>query len=233
MTYDGTWENNLFNFIRMVIPKLTRDLPHPFSMDGVVRKDDTLQAKAVREAVTNMVIHSDFMVNGVLKVEKYDDCFVLTNPGLLKLPIEQIYKGGESKARNQRMQNMFRMIGYGENLGSGFPLILNAWNEKHWIKPELLEQPELMQVKLTLHIQNNVASGSLNDPINDPINLTERQKMILRMFSDDKDLSRERLCEKTGLSDATAKREIAFLKKAGYLERVGSFKSGYWKVLSK
>ena len=101
------------------------------------------------------------------------------------------------------------MIGYGENLGSGFPLILNAWNEKHWIKPELLEQPELMQVKLTLHIQNKVASGSLNDPIN----LTERQKMILQMFSEEKNLSRERLCEKTGLSDATAKHEIAFLKK--------------------
>ena len=98
-----------------------------------------------------------------------------------------------------------------------------------------------MQVKLTLHIQNNVASGSLNDPINDPINdsindpinLTERQKLILQMFSEEKNLSRERLCEKTGLSDATAKREIAFLKKTGYLERVGSFKSGYWKVLSK
>ena len=54
--------------------------------------------------------------------------------------------------------------------------------------------------------------------------------MILRMFSEEKNLSRERLCEKTGLSDATAKREIAFLKKTGYLERVGSFKSGYWKV---
>ena len=98
-----------------------------------------------------------------------------------------------------------------------------------------------MQVKLTLHIQNNVASGSLNDPINDPINdsindpinLTERQKLILQMFSEEKNLSRERLCEKIGLSDATAKREIAFLKKTGYLERVGSFKSGYWKVLSK
>lgn len=102
---------------------------------------------------------------------------------------------------------------------------------------ELLEQPELMQVKLTLHIQNNVASGSLNDPINAPINapinLTERQEMFLRIFSEEKNLSRERLCEKTGLSDATAKREIAFLKKTGYLERVGSFKSGYWKVLSK
>ena len=125
---------------------MTSDLPRPFKMEGVVRKDDSLQHKAVLEAVTNMIIHADFMVNGLLRMEKYDDRIVLTNPGLLKLPLEQIYKGGESKARNQRMQNMFRMIGYGENLGSGFPLILNAWNEKHWIKPELLEQPELMQV---------------------------------------------------------------------------------------
>lgn len=158
---------HLFNFIRIVLPKVTRDLPRPFKMEGVVRRDDSLQHKAVREAVTNMIIHADFMVNGLLRIEKYDDRIVLTNPGLLKLPLEQIYHGGESKARNQRMQNMFRMIGYGENLGSGFPLILNAWNEKHWMKPELLEQTELMQVKLTLYIQNNVASGSSNDPIND------------------------------------------------------------------
>lgn len=212
---------------------MTRDLPRPFKMEGVVRRDDSLQHKAVREAVTNMIIHAGFMVNGLLRIEKYDDRIVLTNPGLLKLPLEQIYHGGESKARNQRMQNMFRMIGYGENLGSGFPLILNAWNEKHWMKPELLEQTELMQVKLTLYIQNNVASGSSNDPINDPINLTERQKLILQTFSEEKSLSRERLCEKTGLSDATAKREIAFLKKAGYLERVGSLKTGHWIVVSK
>lgn len=90
----------------------------------------------------------------LLRVEKYDNRFVLTNPRLLKLPIEQIYAGSESKAHNQRMQNMLRMIGYGENLGSGFPLILSAWNEKHWLKPELIEQPELMQVKLILRIEN-------------------------------------------------------------------------------
>ncbi len=182
-----------------------------------------------REAVTNMIIHADFMVNGLLRIEKYDDRIVLTNPGLLKLPLEQIYHGGESKARNQRMQNMFRMIGYGENLGSGFPLILNAWNEKHWLKPELQEQPELMQVKLTLHVQPD----PINDPINDPIKLTERQELILQMFAEDKSLSRERICEKTGLSDGTIKREIAFLKKSGYLERVGSLKTGYWKVNSR
>ena len=205
LTYDGTWENNLFNFIRMVIPKLARDLPHPFSMNGVVRKDDTLQAKAVHEAVTNRVIHADFMVNGVLKVEKYDDCFVLTNPGLLKLPIEQIYKGGESKVRNQRMQNMFRMIGYGENLGSGFHFILNTWNEKHWIKSELLKQPELMQVKLTLHIQNEPTGEPVNEPVSEPVNepvsepvngpvsepVNERQQAILSAMKQNPSITRE------------------------------------------
>lgn len=130
------------------------------------------------------------------------------------------------------MQNMFRMIGYGENLGSGFPLILNAWNEKHWLKPELQEQPELMQVKLTLHVQPDPINGPINDPINGPIKLTERQELILQMFAEDKCLSIGRLCEKTGLSSTTAKREIAFLKKSGCLERIGSLKTGYWKVNS-
>ena len=226
LTYDGRWENNLYNFVRMVLPKLTIDLPRPFRMEGVIRKDDTLQHKAVREAVTNMMIHADLMLNGILRIEKYDDRIVLTNPGLLKLPIEQIYQGGESKARNQRMQNMFRMIGYGENLGSGFPLILNAWNEKHWIRPELVEQPELMQVKLTLYFEND----PVNDPVNDPIKLTDRQNMILQMFDEDKTLSRERLSEKTGLSDGTIKREIAYLKSIGKLKRIGSDKSGSWLV---
>ena len=30
---------------------------------------------------------------------------------------------------------------------------VDAWNEKHWLKPELIEQRELMQVKLVLSIE--------------------------------------------------------------------------------
>ena len=38
------------------------------------------------------------------------------------------------------------------------------------------------------------------------------------------------LCEKTGLSDGTIKREIAYLKSIGKLKRIGSDKSGSWLV---
>lgn len=234
ITYDGTWENNLFNFIQMVLPRLTRDLPHPFRMEGVVRKDDTLQHKAVREALTNAIIHSDFMLNGVLKIEKFEDKVVITNPGLLKLPIEQIYTGGESKSRNQRMQAMLRMIGYGENLGSGFPLILSAWNEKHWAKPQLIEQTELMQVKLILHFESenvkDVPNNVLKDVPKDVLTkLSERQQNILEYISVNPTTTWLRLSEIFNVSAKTIQRDFRLIKEKGIkLERRGGRTNGYW-----
>ena len=45
---------------------------------------------------------------------------------------------------------MFRMIGYGDNIGSGFPTILSAWGEENWRKPDLRQNEELHQVELHL-----------------------------------------------------------------------------------
>ena len=150
LTYDGMWENNLYNFMRQVIPRLVSGLKRPFKLEGMVRIDDTPVHKAIREAIVNMMIHSDYLITGVLKIVKTDNGFEFSNPGNLKLPIQTIYEGGHSVARNPRIQTMFRMIGYGDNIGSGFPTILNAWGEENWRKPALSENEELHQVELKL-----------------------------------------------------------------------------------
>lgn len=87
---------------------------------------------------------------GILKIVKTDKGFVFSNPGSLKLPVSAIYEGGYSVARNPRIQTMFRMIGYGDNIGSGFPAILSAWGEENWRKPDLSQNEELHQVELKL-----------------------------------------------------------------------------------
>ena len=98
----------------------------------------SLPRTITRETSTNAIIHSDLLMDaGILRVEKHDDKLFFRNPGLLKLPIEMIYEGGNSKARNPRIQNMLRMIGYGENVGSGFPTIISAWKEAQWGEPDL------------------------------------------------------------------------------------------------
>lgn len=151
ITYDGTWENNLFNFFTKVTPKLTADLKKPFKLAGMQRIDETPVHKAVREAFVNLVIHADYLLDaGTLKVIKRADRLEFTNPGILKLPIEDIFQGGNSKPRNPRMQTMLRLIGFGDNAGSGFPAILSAWKSEGWITPELREDTRLNQVTLTL-----------------------------------------------------------------------------------
>ena len=97
-----------------------------------------------------MMIHSDYLITGVLKIIKTDKGFEFSNPGNLKLPVQAIYEGGHSVARNPRIQTMFRMIGYGDNIGSGFPTILSAWGEENWRKPDLKQNEELHQVDLKL-----------------------------------------------------------------------------------
>ena len=153
ITYDGTWENNLFNFFTKVTPKLTEDLPKPFKLEGIQRIDETPVHKAVREAFVNLIIHADYLMDaGTLKIIKRNKSFEFTNPGILKLPIEDIFHGGNSKPRNPHMQTMLRMVGFGDNAGSGFPTILATWKKEGWIEPELVENTRLNQVTLVLRM---------------------------------------------------------------------------------
>ena len=149
-TYDGTWENNLYNFFHKVVDKLTADIPRPFSMKGIARENDTPVHMAIREAVTNMIIHADYMITGVLRVEKFDNHLYLSNPGSLRLPVDMIYTGNHTAARNPKIQDIFRMIGYGENIGSGFPTILDACKQEQWRKPDLKEVQETRTVDLKI-----------------------------------------------------------------------------------
>ncbi len=50
------------------------------------------------------------------------------------------------------MQNMLRMIGYGENLGSGFPKIISVWKQVGWEEPLLENRLDLDEVRLTLYV---------------------------------------------------------------------------------
>lgn len=234
ITYDGTWENNLYNFVEMVLPKLLRELPRPFQMEGVIRVDDTMQHKAVREAFTNMIIHADLMLNGLLRVVKYDNRFEFTNPELLKLPVERIYAGDESKARNQIMQTLFRMIGFGEGIGSGFPLILKAWKEKNWAAPELIEEQDLIQVKLVLYIEQdkkNVTNSVTNNVTDGTIlKLNDRQRSIIDIIRKNANITVVEMSQMLLVTKRTVLRDVKMLQDMGIIIREGNNKSGYWTV---
>ena len=228
LTYDGRWENNLYQFFSIVLPKMTFDLPRPFRMEGLQRVDDTPQHKAVREAFTNSIIHADLMMDaGILRIEKHDDRLCFRNPGLLRLPIEQIYEGGNSKARNPRIQNMLRMVGFGENIGSGFPKIIAAWKETGWGEPELKNKIEVDEVELVLPVL-----ASTTNVVKDVVKeLTDRQQVILGLIKENPSLSASEMSQKTGMVTRTIQRDLASLHEKGILTREGGRKDGKWVII--
>jgi len=182
LTYDGRWENNLYNFFMRVQSKLISDIKRPFSLKGMERNDDSLLHKAIREALTNLIIHADYMLTGILKVEKYDNRFVFSNPGSLKIPVVDIYEGGHSKARNPHIQAIFRMIGLGENIGSGFPTILEACKRENWRKPLLSERPDLHLVELTISMVSLISAEcetQLLEFYGDDYNKAEKEEQLI------------------------------------------------------
>ena len=70
-----------------------------------------------------------------------------------------------------------------------------------------------------------------NEPISEPIN--EPIKMILDIISEEPHLSKECIADKIGKSRATVTRALAKLQNDGIIRRVGSNKTGHWKIIKR
>ena len=135
----GDWTGNLFDFFFRVYGKLVKDVKVPFRLEGAVRIDDTPVHKAIREALANCLVNTDFYVSRGIVIKKEPDVIIMENPGSIRTGKKQMLKGGISDPRNKALMKMFNMIGIGERAGSGVPDIYAVWENQGWIAPKVEE----------------------------------------------------------------------------------------------
>lgn len=136
----GDWTGNLFDFFFRVYSRMTKDLKVPFRLEGITRIDDTPVHKALREALANCLVNTDFFVPRGIVIKKDADTIILENPGYIRTGKEQMLKGGISDPRNKALMKMFNLIGIGEHAGSGVPDIYAVWDSQGWRKPIVKEE---------------------------------------------------------------------------------------------
>ena len=136
----GDWTGNLFDFFFRVYSRMTKDLKVPFRLEGITRIDDTPVHKALREALANCLVNTDFFVPRGIVIKKDADTIILENPGYIRTGKEQMLKGGISDPRNKALMKMFNLIGIGERAGSGVPDIYAVWDSQGWRKPIVKEE---------------------------------------------------------------------------------------------
>ena len=135
----GEWSGNLFDFYFRVYNKIIKDLKVPFKMQGSFRIDDTPVHRALREALANCIINSDFYGKYGIIIIKDRNTLILENPGYIRTGKEQMRRGGKSDPRNKSLMKMFNMIDIGEHAGSGVPNIFNVWEDESWEEPVIEE----------------------------------------------------------------------------------------------
>ena len=183
---------------------------------------------------------------GILRVEKHDDRLCFRNPGLLKLPVETIYRGRNSKARNPKIQNMLRMIGFGENVGSGFPKIIAAWKETDWGEPQLLNKLDVDEVELVLPVPSTTSNSTgvpnrVSDKVPERLSiklskelskgLSETAATIYKLIYADNYITRGEIAEKLGISVTAVQKHVNKLKRIGIIDREGSTGHGHWIII--
>lgn len=136
----GDWSGNICDFYFRVYNKFIKDVKVPFKTEGGNRIDDTSVHEALREALANCLINTDFYGTSGVVIRKEQDNIVLENPGYIRTGKRQMRLGGVSDPRNKTLMKMFNMINIGERAGSGVPNIFNVWSDEGWKEPIIEEK---------------------------------------------------------------------------------------------
>ncbi len=233
----GDWSGNVFDFFSMVYPKVTADFKKPFMTEGAYRIEETPKHLAVREAIANCLVNTDFYQRWGVIIERYNDRIELSNPGLIRPGKEQMLKGGLSEPRNKIMLKMFNLIGVGERAGSGVPDIYEVWKTEGLAEPKVEERfgdgnPDRTIVTLPLVgsaqssalFEKGRKKGQKHDEI------IERAERILPMLKEDPNITQVSIGKKLALSEKQVRTAFTYLKENYGVYREGGNNNGKWVV---
>jgi len=182
------------------------------------------------ELLVNALVHRDYLVSAPVRLFIFDNRIEIVSPGHLpnNLTVEKI-RTGNSNIRNPILVSYVAkgLLPY-HGLGSGIKRALAEWPEI-----DFADDRDGCLFTVTIHRKPVeelmlVETGALKVPIKGQPDLIND---LLNTLRADPTADYLTLAHALGVSEATVKRHIQKLKQQDRLRRVGSRKTGHWKVL--
>ena len=231
---------NVFELIEVGESYIRKNIKWPvnFKSGSMERVEiPEIPLEAIREAIINSLIHRDFENPKSNEVAIYKDRVEIFNPGEFPegFKPEDFIEGQGSIPRNPLIANTLYLSKDIEKWGSGFRRITEACQKSNTkVKFEIRKNGFMVifyrktdkeLLDLTGENKNNSATGTENGT------QIDTEKLILNILEKTPDITQKELSENTNISLRTVKRIIQQLKEKKIIERVGSDRKGYWKIL--
>lgn len=192
--------------------------------ERVVERPETplFDNKAFREAIINAVLHNLWVSGNEPMISVFSDRIEILSRGTL--PPAQTMEGfflGESVPVNEKLSEIFLQLHISEKSGRGVPKIIETYGREAFTFRE-----NSIVVTIPLHRIKRVGNKVGNKK-----GLNARRQRIITEMRDNPNITTSELHQILGISETAVENNLTFLKENRYVERVGSKKTGYWKVL--
>ncbi|MCD7751785.1 MAG: winged helix-turn-helix transcriptional regulator [Lachnospiraceae bacterium] len=203
--------------------------------DRVVERKEVplFDNKAFREAVINAVLHNKWTSWNEPMISVFSDRIEILSRGTI--PAAQTMEGfflGESIPVNEKLSEIFLQLHISEKSGRGVPKITETYGRDAFTFREhsiVVTIPFDRVDEGEKKGKNKGENKSKNKGENKTL-LNARRQIILAEMRDNPNITTEELHRILGVSETSVNRNLSFLKENGYVERIGSKKTGYWKV---
>ena len=182
---------------------------------------------AMRETIINALVHSDYSYENSPTFRVFDNHIEVISVGGLPEGIEkEEFLSGFMSPKNPQLMKVFRDLGFVEHMGTGIFRILQKYDKSIFTFSTNF-------IKVSIPFKNGLDKklDESTDSCSFPIDVTNRQREIMDMINQYKNITQEELASKLNVSRYTIIRELKLLEEKGSVSRKGSNKSGYWKVI--
>ena len=183
---------------------------------GDLRRKDvwSVPLEAIREALTNAIVHADYsQIGAPIRVAIFDDRIEVENPGLLMpgMTFSNI-REGVSMLRNRVIGRAFKELGLIEQWGSGFQRMVDSCQAIHL--PEPVFEEVAFHFRVTFGLKR-IAATSRGDTT------PEKIMALIRAGEIDGGVSSQYLSQTLGISSRTMRDHLSRLIKAGQIVMIG------------
>jgi ATP-dependent DNA helicase RecG len=222
---------------------LKQYIPVRYEMTGAPRRREIPEVPydALREALINAVVHRDYFEKGAnVMVEMFDDRIEITNPGGLVKSLRPEDFGKKSALRNPNIANLLHRIEYIEKMGTGISKIRKLMKEAKLSPPKFefntfftvtFKRPIAKRDDLTkveFEPLGEALYEAIRETANETVNETVKNRLIreLSVFYEKGSISLSSIQKQFSISRASAHRDIAYLRKIGFIQFEGAPKTG-------
>ena len=178
---------------------------------------------AIKELVTNALVHNDWCNGYSPKFEMFDNKLVISsNGGIQEGVTQQEFLEGFSNPRNPELMRIFRDLNFVEQLGTGIQRVLKIY-------PKDIFEFYPNHIRVTIIFELNKFEKESDVII--PSELNEIQSSIIKLVIDNPNITQSQLSVLLGVTVKTISRNFRFLIDNNYIKRVGANKNGYWIIV--